>query len=177
MSSPEEVLRRSKALVRARVEAKESQELLEKLPQGHGSGLDADMVDGLHAFEIIAKVPRGGGGGGGGGDMKKDVYDPDVDGVVVDSDKVDDKHAAEVSEGAFLQGIFKKIEATTYNGDGTLAEGKICNSVGDLLYILSFTWASNALSTIVQKNAEGGTIRTYTFTWNLDGSFQKVEVN
>jgi hypothetical protein len=47
--------------------AKESEELLEKLPQGHGSGLDADMVDGLHASEIIARAPGKGGGGGGGG--------------------------------------------------------------------------------------------------------------
>ena len=63
---PKEVLRRSRALLQAERASKEREELLEKLPQGHGSGLDADMVDGLHAFEILSKaVSRVGGGGGG----------------------------------------------------------------------------------------------------------------
>ena len=63
---PKEVLRRSRALLQAEHASKEREELLEKLPQGHGSGLDADMVDGLHAFEILSKaVSRAGGGGGG----------------------------------------------------------------------------------------------------------------
>ena len=62
---PKEVLRRSRALLQAERASKEREELLEKLPQGHGSGLDADMVDGLHAFEIIAKGRASGGGGGG----------------------------------------------------------------------------------------------------------------
>src|SRR3989337_3739783 len=63
---PKEVLRRSRALLQAERASKEREELLEKLPQGHGSGLDADMVDGLHAVEILSKaVSRAGGGGGG----------------------------------------------------------------------------------------------------------------
>jgi hypothetical protein len=167
------VLEKTRRLLADHARAQESQELLDKLPQGPGSGLDADMVDGLHAVEIIARCPRG-GGGGGGGDMKKEVYDPDNDGVVVDSDKVDGKHAAEVSEGAFLQGIFQKVEATSYNGDGTLSEGRVYDSVGDLLYILSFTWASGVLSTIVHKDASGQIIQTYAFTYNEDGSFKEV---
>ena len=36
------------------------------MPQGPGSGLDADMLDGLHAVEIIGKARVSGGGGGGG---------------------------------------------------------------------------------------------------------------
>jgi hypothetical protein len=62
-----EVLKRSRALLRAHRESQESEQLLEKLPQGHGSGLNADMVDGLHAVEILAKAPGKGGGGGSGG--------------------------------------------------------------------------------------------------------------
>ena len=49
---------------------REAQELLEKLPQGEGSGLDADKLDGLHAEELIEKariiVPASGSGGGTG---------------------------------------------------------------------------------------------------------------
>ena len=33
----------------------------EIIPQGAGSGLDADMVDGLHASDILAAMPAGGG--------------------------------------------------------------------------------------------------------------------
>jgi hypothetical protein len=48
---PRHVLQRNRVLL----EAAEREQLLEKLPQGHGSGLDADTVDGLHAAEIISK--------------------------------------------------------------------------------------------------------------------------
>src|SRR4030043_90350 len=78
-------------------------DLLRELPQGHGSGLDADKVDGLHAAEIIAKarirvVGGGGGGGSGSGDAisirGKTVDDADIgDGKVltykVASDKIE----------------------------------------------------------------------------------------
>jgi hypothetical protein len=68
-------------LLRARKETEESEQLLEKLPQGHGSGLNADMVDGLHAAEIIARAPgKGGGGGSGSGDGDaKSIQGKDVD--------------------------------------------------------------------------------------------------
>src|SRR3990170_5396569 len=99
---PKEVLRRSRALLQAERASKESEELLEKLPQGHGSGLDADMVDGLHAVEILAKaVSRSGGGGSSGsgsGDMTKAVYDQDENGVVDNSEKLDGKTVAEVQD-------------------------------------------------------------------------------
>jgi hypothetical protein len=60
-------------------------------PQGAGSGLDADKVDGLHAAEI---------GGGGGGDMYKAVYDTDNDGKVDDSEKLNGHTEAEVQDHA-----------------------------------------------------------------------------
>ena len=65
---PRAVVEQSKRLLRFHVDAEKSRELLESLPQGHGSGLDADMVDGLHAAEILAKARGSGGGGGGSGE-------------------------------------------------------------------------------------------------------------
>jgi len=62
----ETLLAKNRALLRARKDNDEGEELLKKLPQGPGSGLDADTVDGLHAVEIVAKARSGGGGGGGG---------------------------------------------------------------------------------------------------------------
>ena len=32
------------------------------VPQGAGSGLDADLLDGLHASDILASIPEGSGG-------------------------------------------------------------------------------------------------------------------
>jgi hypothetical protein len=99
---PREVLKRNRALLRARKETEESEQLLEKLPQGHGSGLNADMVDGLHAAEIIARAPgKGGGGGGsnsGSGDMTKAVYDVNENGVVDNSENLGGKTLAEVQD-------------------------------------------------------------------------------
>lgn len=63
-----EVLRRSRALLAFEKESTEGEELLAKLPQGHGSGLDADMVDGLHAANILGRARGSGGGGGGSGE-------------------------------------------------------------------------------------------------------------
>jgi hypothetical protein len=64
----ETLIAKSKALVAAHARSQAAQGLLEILPQGPGSGLDADMVDGLHAAEIISKAAIRGSGGGGGGD-------------------------------------------------------------------------------------------------------------
>ena len=66
------------ALHQARKVLAEAEHLLEVLPQGRGSTLNADMVDGLHAAEIIAEAVsevtkrimdriRAPGGGGGEG--------------------------------------------------------------------------------------------------------------
>jgi hypothetical protein len=65
---PHALIEQSKRLLRFHADAEKSRELLERLPQGHGSGLDADMVDGLHAAEILAKARVSGGGGGGSGE-------------------------------------------------------------------------------------------------------------
>jgi hypothetical protein len=60
-------LERSRRLIQSIQDEELKEKILEVLPQGHGSGLDADLLDGLHAAEIIAKsIGRGGGGGGGG---------------------------------------------------------------------------------------------------------------
>jgi len=86
---PREILNRSRALVRAHKESEESEELLEKLPQGHGSGLDADTLDGMHAAEILAKAPGRGGGGGGSGSGSGDATS--IQGKAVDiTERVDD---------------------------------------------------------------------------------------
>jgi hypothetical protein len=101
---PAEVLKRNRALLRAHKETEESEHLLEKLPQGHGSGLNADMVDGLHAAEIIARAPgKGGGGGGSGsgsGDMTKAVYDQNDNGVVDNSEKLEGSTKVQVQDHA-----------------------------------------------------------------------------
>jgi hypothetical protein len=97
--SIEELLKRNQKLVEMAEKAKKSEELLEALPQGHESGLDADMVDGFHARELISKgQSAGGGGGGAGGDMEKSVYDTDNDGVVDDSEKLEGSTKAEVQD-------------------------------------------------------------------------------
>jgi len=65
-------LARKRAALRKRGEDVENLEgLMRFLPQGEGSGLDADKVDGMHAKEIIEEARKGmrttGGGGGGTG--------------------------------------------------------------------------------------------------------------
>lgn len=100
---PREVLKRSQDLLRALKENQESKKLLEILPQGHGSGLNADTVDGLHVAEILAKAKGTGGGpgaGAGSGDMTKAVYDTDGDGVVDNSEKLEGSTKAEVQDHA-----------------------------------------------------------------------------
>jgi hypothetical protein len=98
--SIEQLMERNRRLVAAAEKARKSEELLEALPQGSGSGLDADMVDGFHARELIAKGQSAGGGGGAGagGDMEKSVYDTDNDGVVDDSEKLEGSTKAEVQD-------------------------------------------------------------------------------
>jgi hypothetical protein len=78
----ETLIAKSKALVAEHARSQAAQALLEILPQGHGSGLDADMVDGLHAAEIISKAAIRGSGGGGGGSSNGNatkIQDKDVD--------------------------------------------------------------------------------------------------
>jgi hypothetical protein len=101
---PRSILERNKRLLADRAKTQESEELLEKLPQGHGSGLNADMVDGMHASEILAKAPgKGGGGGGSGtgsGDMTKAVYDVNDNGIVDNSEKLEGSTKVQVQDHA-----------------------------------------------------------------------------
>lgn len=54
------------------LEQKRIEDIRRVIPQGHGSGLNADMLDGLHAEDFLVDIrramnqPRKGGGGGGG---------------------------------------------------------------------------------------------------------------
>jgi hypothetical protein len=73
MPEAEEILKETKRLVKDAKASLEGERLLELLPQGEGSGLDADKLDGLHAVEILEKIQKlkthhgeAGGGGGGG---------------------------------------------------------------------------------------------------------------
>jgi hypothetical protein len=61
-----EALAKSRRLLGQIQDERLKEKILEVLPQGHGSGLDADLLDGLHAAEILAKMRVFGGGGGGG---------------------------------------------------------------------------------------------------------------
>lgn len=72
---------KNRALIAAHARSEAAKGLLEMLPQGHGSGLDADMVDGLHAAEIVAKARMysGGGGSGSGNGNATKIQDKDVD--------------------------------------------------------------------------------------------------
>ncbi len=100
----EEVLARSRRLLDNAKRSQRAEELLQDLPQGHGSGLNADMVDNMHAAEILAKARAGGGGGGGGGsgsgDMKKETYDVDENGIVDNAEKLNGHTEAEVQDHA-----------------------------------------------------------------------------
>jgi hypothetical protein len=55
------------------LERKRVEDIRAAIPQGHNSGLNADMVDDYHASDLlrevsdmIARIPHRGGGGGGG---------------------------------------------------------------------------------------------------------------
>jgi hypothetical protein len=56
------------------LEQKRIEDIRKAIPEGHGSGLNSDMVDDYHAEDLlkeiddrIARIPRRGHGGGGGG--------------------------------------------------------------------------------------------------------------
>jgi hypothetical protein len=149
-----EVLKRNRALLRAHKETEESEQLLEKLPQGHGSGLNADLVDGLHAAEIIARAPgKGGGGGGSGsgsGDMTKAVYDQNENGIVDNSEKLGGKTVAEVQD--------HEPKAHTLTSHSTKAHSEL-TSVGENDHHTKFTTVEHdttdrhTLGTVVPHDA------------------------
>jgi len=112
--SAKEALAKSRKLLARVTSDQRTIELLKDLPQGHGSGLDADMVDGLHAVEIIAKariqVVGGGGSGSGSGDA-----------ISIRGKTVDD---AEIGDGKVLTYVESsgKIEYSTPAGSGDMTK-------------------------------------------------------
>jgi hypothetical protein len=172
-----ELLARNRELLKADAEAKERQELLESLPQGSGSGLDADTVDGLHASEIVAKaariVERVGGGGLTSVDGKPgQLAEPQTPAV-----HGGEAHSVAFDHGSFLLGSFSKVEVTAYKGDGTLSQCKIYDAAGALSYTIDFTYSSTVLLSVTVKNGSDVLLRTYTFTWDIDGKFEKTEMS
>jgi hypothetical protein len=145
----EQLLERNRRLVNMAEKAKKSQELLEALPQGHGSGLDADMVDGFHANELIGKGRSGGGGGGGIAEHGNEFHSPDF--------------AAQSDLDTLSQDFFgimlppegkaiTKIEYT-WNADDTLATLKAYEGV-TLLFTLTYSWNEDkTLKEIVRTDA------------------------
>jgi hypothetical protein len=176
-SDASEALARNRILLKADAEAKKRRELFDSLPQGGGSGLDADTVDGLHACEIVAKaakvVERVGGGGLTSVDGKPgQLAEPQTPAI-----HGSEAHSIAFDHGSFLLGSFSKVEATAYNGDGTMAQCKIYNAETELIYTLDFTYDSAVLQSVAIKNGSNVLLRTYTFTWNIDGSYQKAELS
>ena len=126
------VLSRNRDLLKDDAEAKKRVELLELLPQGHGSGLDADTVDGLHAAEILARAPggkggRSGGGGGGGAGA----------GMVM--------HGNEWHTEEFTSDAFSKMELSEYDNDGNLKESKFYDKQGVLKYVNQYSYDDGKL--------------------------------
>jgi hypothetical protein len=170
-------LERSRMLLKADAEAKKRRGLFDSLPQGSGSGLDADTVDGLHASEIVAKaakiVEHVGGGGLTSVDGKPgQLAEPQTPAV-----HGSEAHSVAFDHGSFLLGSFSKVEATSYNGDGTMAQCKIYDAAGALSYTLDFTYSSTVLQSVTIKNGSDVLLRTYTFTWDIDGKFEKTEMS
>jgi hypothetical protein len=121
-SDASKALARNRDLLKADAEAKKRRDLLDSLPQGSGSGLDADTVDGLHVSEIVAKaantVERVSGGGLTSVDGKPgQLAEPQTPAI-----HGNEAHNVPFDHGAFLLGSFSKVEATSYNEDGTMEQ-------------------------------------------------------
>lgn len=143
MTSPEEILRRNRELLESRKRDMKGQELLELLPQGHGSGLDADTVDGLHAAEIMARAPGKGSGGGGmatggaGGlaEHGNEFHSPDF------ASQADLDALGQDLFGIMLPPAGKTITKTdyTWNADGAVETLKAYED-STLLFTLAYTY-------------------------------------
>jgi len=147
---PIEVLRRNRALLQAHKETEEREELLEKLPQGHGSGLDADTVDGMHAAEIVRGGQSAGGGGAGGmAQHGNEFHDPDF------ATQSDLETLEQDFFGIMLPPEGKTITKTeyTWNEDDALATLKAYD--GDiLLFTLMYSYNEDkTLKEIVRTDA------------------------
>jgi hypothetical protein len=151
VEDPHEILKRSRALLQAHKESEESRELLEKLPQGPGSGLNADMVDGLHAAEIIAKAPgKGGGGGGSGGGMEQhgnEYHTPDFS---------EEGHTHAESEITDLDHDAQKIKGKEVD-DSAIGDGKFLKyqASGDKVVYASVSGGGDMLKSVYDTDEDG----------------------
>jgi hypothetical protein len=147
--STEQLLERNRRLVNMAEKAKKSQELLEALPQGHGSGLDADMVDGFHANELIGKGRSGGGGGGGIAEHGNEFHSPDF------ATQADLETLSQDFFGIMLPPEGKTITKIeyTWNADDTLATLKAYDDI-TLLFTLAYSYNDDkTLKEIVRTDA------------------------
>lgn len=135
---PLEVLKRNRALLAANAESQEREELLEKLPQGHGSSLDADTVDGLHAADLLGKARTSGmatGGAGGMAEHGNEFHSPDL------ASQADLDALAQDLFGIMLPPAGKTITGTEYtsNADGSVETLKAYEG-SSLLFTLAYTY-------------------------------------
>jgi hypothetical protein len=176
-SDASEARARNRELLNADAQAKKRKDLFDSLPQGSGSGLDADTVDGLHASEIVAKAARIVERVSGGGLTSVDGKPGQLAEPQTPATHGSEAHSVSFDHGSFLLGSFSKIEATAYNGNGTMAQCKIYDAAGALIYTVDFTYDSAVLQSVAIKNGSDVLLRTYTLNWNIDGSYQKTEIS
>ena len=154
---PRSILERNRRLLQAHKDSEERNQLLEKLPQGHGSGLNADTVDGLHAAEIMARAPGKGGGGGGmatggaGGlaEHGNEFHSPDF------ASQADLDALGQDLFGIMLPPAGKTITNTeyTWNADGAVETLKAYEG-STLLFTLAYTYnGDKTLKEIVRTDA------------------------
>lgn len=126
MSEAEQVLERARQAVNDAKAKAEGQRILEVLPQGHGSGLNADKLDGLHAKEIMEKaaalglkglstLATGSAGGGSSGDATS------IKGKTVDDTGIGDGKVLTYKTGS------GKIEYETPAGAGDMTKAEFAS--------------------------------------------------
>jgi len=165
---------------------KEGEKLLALLPQGEGSGLNADLLDGLHAREIIekagpqlAKGPTFGGGGGGLTQHGNEFHTPDF---------------SEVTHNHNLNDLTEKNHASLSNVMANQHHNQLHNLASadhpDVSIagpadteVLTFEGATSLWK---NKPAGGGAVKTYatklvgfsaTCDYVCDGVADEVEIN
>jgi hypothetical protein len=151
-NDPHKIIEHNRTLLRDRIESQERQKLLEKLPQGHGSGLDADMVDGLHATELLGKARASGmatGGAGGMAEHGNEFHSPDF------ASQADLDALGQDLFGIMLPPAGKTITKDEYacNADGDIETLKAYEN-STLLFTLAFTYNDDkTLKEIIRTDA------------------------
>jgi len=194
--NPTEVLRRSRELTEARKRTQKAEELLEILPQGHGSGLNADMVDNLHASEILAKAAPGGapGGGGGGADEKVKISKEDTEtsfleskivageGIIITKQNPGGDEQLEITKDpASDMRVQSSVGAPTPVGfkPGNL---NVPTTLNDLMAVPAakkitkhdFSWNPDGSLAVLKAYDGADLLFTLAFTWNPDGTLKEV---